>query len=178
MNCKEQSQISCTVLNELVDDLREADQTSYNNIIRSVELLPHSLREIGSWSEECYTRNCIYEDNNFELILLCWEAGQATPIHDHGGEECWVKIVEGSFEEIIYQENDQGELEEVLSNVSKEGDVSYMVDFMGSHSLKNLSNSKSMSLHLYAKPIKTCRVFDEETQEMIDKDLSYDTILF
>ena len=51
-----------------------------------------------------------------------------------------------------------------------------MKDFMGFHSLENLSDKKSMSLHLYAKPIRACRIFDEESNTFVHKELEYDTI--
>jgi cysteine dioxygenase len=51
-----------------------------------------------------------------------------------------------------------------------------MKDFMGFHTLENIANKKSMSLHLYAKPIRKCRIFDVESQIFVDKKLGYDTI--
>lgn len=129
-----------------------------------------------SWSTDCYTRNCIFENEQFELILLCWEPSQFTPIHDHGGEECWVKIIQGDFKETIFKENRAGELQRVKTTIAQTGDVTYMVDFMGCHSLRNLSETRSMSLHLYAKPIRNCKAFDEELGEFINKELVYDTI--
>ena len=62
-----------------------------------------------SWSESTYTRNCIFENERFELILICWQSSQKTPIHDHGGEECWVKFIDGEFKETIYKSNEVSE---------------------------------------------------------------------
>ena len=112
----------------------------------------------------------------FELVLLCWKAGQITPIHDHGGEECWVKIIDGEFKEVIYQLDDAEELKMVKSAVAKTNDITYMIDFMGFHSLENLSDKKSMSLHLYAKPIRSCNSYDEESGKLINRELVYTTV--
>jgi cysteine dioxygenase len=46
---------------------------------------------------------------------------------------------------------------------------------MGFHSLENISNKKSMSLHLYAKPIRNCKVFDEDSKGFVNKEMSYHT---
>ena len=70
-------------------------------------------------------------------------------------------------------END--ELIAVKSSISKTNQVSYMKDFMGFHSLENISNKKSMSLHLYAKPIRKCTVFDEDSKGFVNKEMSYHT---
>ena len=93
MNFNDQSTSSFQTLDELVTDLSEGERTDFNNIIRSVNFSHDTFENFCSWSQESYTRNCIVENEKFELILLCWEPGQKTPIHDHGGEECWVKVI-------------------------------------------------------------------------------------
>lgn len=163
-------------LNELVTALSEGERTTYNDIIRSTELPSSDLESYCSWSDESYTRNCIIENKDFELILLCWESGQVTPIHNHGGEECWVNVIEGEFKETIYTEGEPGQLNVVKSNIAKSGDITYMIDFMGCHRLENTSNQRSMSLHLYAKPIRNCKIFDEEKKQFVSKDLVYDSV--
>jgi cysteine dioxygenase len=163
-------------LNELVTALSEGERTTYNNIIRSMNIPSSVFKDYCSWSNESYTRNCIVDNKKFELILLCWELGQITPIHDHGGEECWVAVVQGEFKETIYQMNDNDELKIVKSSIAKTNDITYMIDFMGFHSLENMSDGRSMSLHLYAKPIRSCNMYDEKSGKIISRDLAYSTI--
>ncbi len=162
---------------DLITTLYEEESAAYNHIIRSVKFKAATFEKYTSWSEECYTRNCIVDNEKFELILICWCAGHQTPIHDHGGEECWVKVIEGEFKETIYKQNGNKELNIVKSFISKSNDVTYMKDFMGFHKLESLSNKRSMSLHLYAKPIRKCNVFNEASNAFESKDLYYDTTL-
>jgi cysteine dioxygenase len=159
-----------------VTALSTEESTKYNDIIRSMNLPSSVFEHYCSWSDKSYTRNCIVENEKFELILLCWEAGQITPIHDHGGEECWVKVIEGEFRERIYTTDEAGELSIVKSSIAKVNDITYMIDFMGFHSLENLSDKRSMSLHLYAKPIRSCNVFNENSRKFVNKNLIYHTI--
>ena len=49
-------------------------------------------------------------------------------------------------------------------------------DFMGYHKLENISGHRAMSLHLYAKPIKKCNVFDDSKKTFSKKTLSFDTV--
>ena len=35
------------------------------------------------WSPSFYTRNLIYKDERFEMLAICWEAGQQSTIHNH-----------------------------------------------------------------------------------------------
>jgi cysteine dioxygenase len=163
-------------LTDLASGLYKDDPSEYNEILRKVELGPNDFDIYCSWSDESYTRNCIVDNEKFELILLCWEKGQKTPIHDHGGEECWVKVIEGEFRETIYTKNCEGVLSEVKSAISKSNDITYMVDFMGFHSLENVSDKRSLSLHLYAKPIRSCNIYIEDSKEFVKKDLIYDTL--
>ena len=175
LNSSDSSTTTLQTINDLITALSEGERTTFSHIIQSVKFNPTDFEKFASWSSDCYTRNCIVNNDKYELILLCWEAGQQTPIHDHGGEECWVKIIEGEFKETIYQENKVGELKAIRSSFAKPNDVTYMKDFMGFHALENVSNKKSMSLHLYAKPIRNCRSFDEKSGNFVSKDLTYDT---
>lgn len=177
MNSTEQNQTIIQSPEELVAALSEGERTDFANIIQSINLSSTVFERYMSWCTKCYTRNCIAENEEFELILLCWEKGQKTPIHDHGGEECWVKVIQGGFKETIYRVNKDGELKSVNSIISKTGDTSYMIDFMGCHRLENINDGRTISLHLYAKPIRNCQLFDENTRTFVRKEMSYDTCM-
>jgi len=175
LNSNENIPITLQSLDELITALSEDERSRYNHIMHSVKLSADAFDDYCSWSDDCYTRNCIVDTEKFELILICWCEGHRTQIHDHGGEECWVKVIEGEFKETIYKKNKEGELNMVKSSISKSNEVTYMKDFMGFHRLENLSNKNSMSLHLYAKPIRKCTIFDENLKTFVNKDLEYDT---
>lgn len=162
-------------IDDLVTSLSEEERTTFGKIIRNSQIKPEDLDKYTSWSEDCYTRNCIANNEKYELILICWCKGHQTPIHDHGGEECWVKVISGEFEEDIYKQDADKRLMKVKSSISKRGEVTYMKDFMGFHRLKNMANEKSMTLHLYAKPIRKCNIFDEELNTFVPKEMSYHT---
>ena len=34
----------------------------------------------------------------YTLMLCCWDRGQSTPVHDHGGSRKWIKILEGEMQ--------------------------------------------------------------------------------
>ncbi|MFQ3296752.1 MAG: cysteine dioxygenase [Polaribacter sp.] len=175
MNSKENSTTTLQNLNDLITALAEGERTTYNHIIHSLKLKATAFEKYAFWSNECYTRNCIADTEKFELILICWCEGHRTAIHDHGGEECWVKVIEGEFSETIYKKDEAGGLNLVKSTISKKDDITYMKDFMGFHRLENIAKKRSMSLHLYAKPIRNCNVFNETSKRFVNKELDYDT---
>jgi cysteine dioxygenase len=171
----EQNPETIQTINELVTALSEGERTTFCEILRSAKIPISDFEDHQMWSKECYTRNCLADTPQFELILLCWEPQQFSPIHDHGGEECWVKIIDGDFKETIYNKNNKGNLTRIRTNFAKPNDITYMTDSMGFHRLKNESNKRGLSLHLYAKPIRNCQVFDENSDALVNKELSYDS---
>ena len=163
-------------LNELISALKNEQSTKYHDILHSMEIPKSAFEVFCSWSESTYTRNCIFENERFELILICWQSSHKTPIHDHGGEECCVKVIDGEFKETVYKSNEVSEVNILKSTLFKAGDISYMIDFMGCHQLKNLSSHRALSLHLYAKPIRNCNIYDEQSKEFVQKKMSYHTV--
>lgn len=161
---------------ELITVLSEEERTDYVGILHSLSIAHAEVNSYHSWSDEKYTRNCVVENDAFELILICWEPGQSTPIHDHGGEKCWVYVMEGEIKETLYDKASEGQPIVKRSTTSKTGDVSFISDVMGCHSLENPTDSRTCTLHLYAKPIRNCNVYDESLGEFANRELSYDTV--
>src|SRR4051794_17924438 len=49
-----------------------------------------------------YARNVLFRDEKFEAICLCWEAGQFTAVHNHGGSFGVVYVHEGALDVTTY----------------------------------------------------------------------------
>ncbi len=160
-------------VDELVKALKKSNPKDYNVIAKSLKIQAADLMEFAYWKEEGYARNCIERTSDFELLLLCWNPGDATPIHCHGEQRCWVYQVSGRLQEVIYKENTQNELNPIANQELKSGDIGYMEDAMGYHTLCNNSDSKSMSLHLYAKPIDSCTYYDKKVDKFVGSEMHY-----
>lgn len=106
-----------------------------------------------------YTRNLIATDNEtYALILIVWNRGKYSPIHDHPCDGCWVKVIDGAINEVRYQSQD-GKLVE-SSNLTLDEGVTYMDDSMGFHKIGNPSATvDAVTLHLYSPPYDKCRVW-------------------
>jgi len=160
---------------ELTDSLRAAQLKEFPSIIKSCNLDFDDCEAFASWNKKNYSRNCLEKNDRFEIILLCWNPGHSTPIHDHGGQRCWVYQLLGEIEEIRFKLTDN-EPEETYRHVLKEKGLSYIDDKMGCHILSNNSGEKSMSIHIYASPIETCDVYNPDSGQFESKDLSFNTI--
>lgn len=116
-----------------------------------------------------YTRNLIATDHDtYALMLLCWNRGKFSPIHDHPCDGCWVKVLQGQVQEIRYQAApEEGHTEEGLKlietyNATSSSGVSYMHDSLGLHQVGNPSSEgNAVTLHLYAPPFDKCRLWSD-----------------
>ncbi|KAI7902607.1 RmlC-like cupin domain-containing protein [Cokeromyces recurvatus] len=50
-----------------------------------------------------YTRNLVDDGNGkFNLMILAWSKGQKSPIHDHAGSHCVMKVLDGELKETLF----------------------------------------------------------------------------
>lgn len=158
-------------LKELVNDILIMKTSEIGDYLKTNSFVVQDLLSYCTWNEEHYTRNCLQRNQEKEIILLCWEPGQKTPIHNHNGQNCWVSQLQGSITENLYQNyNQQYNLTNSIS--LEEGKCSFINDEMGWHNLENHSNKRSVSLHIYVNPIEECEILNGE--KTITKKLEYD----
>lgn len=106
-----------------------------------------------------YTRNLISTDHEtYALMLICWNRGKYSPIHDHPSDGCWVKVIQGFVHEVRYQ-RDGPTLVETANTVLTSG-VTYMDDSLGLHKIGNPhAEVDAITMHLYSPPYEKCRVW-------------------
>src|SRR5271156_6503354 len=51
---------------------------------------PETLDKYLFFSKGNYTRNLIFKNSVFECMTICWEIGQASRVHNHRGQNCWM----------------------------------------------------------------------------------------
>lgn len=131
------------------------------------------------YRSDTYGRNLVSRSDLYELIVLTWLPRHRTPIHDHASSRCWMWMMRGTltFRNYEFPEQDctkgltcQGETE-----THSVGDLVYIDDNQGIHSIANASNEPAVSVHLYAGPIPRCQIYDEKLKQMTWKELCYFT---
>jgi len=142
-----------------------------DNVVKVQSLLerlyfnPKEIERYSSFRDNAYTRNLIGYDDKFTLLLLCWEKGQMSPIHDHAGSNCWVKVMRGTLQEVVYR-REEGQSVPYRTTNFTEGGVTYMHDRLGVHKMGNPNSEEiACSLHIYSPPYHECLIFDEVTGE-------------
>src|SRR5215212_7697029 len=68
-----------------------------NLIVTEEDLRPHRSFKAGT-----YARHRVFRSEFIELLILCWQPGQRTPIHDHNGSYGAVCVCEGVLWETLF----------------------------------------------------------------------------
>ena len=143
---------------------------------------PASLGKYLYYEPTHYTRNLIYKCELFELLALCWDAGQASPVHNHQGQNCWMAVPIGRLAVQNYdlvRADDQGFCELRLANrvAMDPGHPSFVDPAEPIHAVLNLPEyaAHATSLHVYSKPYDRCLVYAPEKAAYWEVPLFYDS---
>jgi len=126
-----------------------------------------------------YARNLVHRSAEFEMMLVCWSEGQESPIHCHAGQHCWMAVLEGSIEEIHYGMPMEGQSTPLIVgrvSVYRRGDVAYINDEIALHKVRPVAGARGVSMHLYAKPIEVCNVYDPATCQVVPRELAFHSV--
>lgn len=140
-----------------------------------------SLRPYLLFSKNHYTRNLIFKNDLFELLAVCWEVGQASPIHNHANQNCWMTMPIGKLRvqnfRVMEQDDWAGHCRleptdavDIYNLLPAEVDPEEPV-----HQVLNLPefNQRAVSLHIYSKPFNRCLVYTPGKGEYREVQLGY-----
>ena len=109
------------------------------------------------FSRERYMRHPILLWDDWEVMLIAWESGQVTPIHDHRGVMGGMAVLSGTLAEERFSTAD--DRPELFDNRQRpEGDLSDI----GPTVLHRLAptSARAVSLHVYRPPLRTMGIWD------------------
>lgn len=165
----------CAIPNE---DFRVGTVYAY---LKKYRVDEHSLRSYLFFSERQYTRNLILKNDLFELVAVCWEVGQASNVHNHAGQNCWMTIPVGRLRVQNFSMVEQN-LETGYCRV--EGTESMDIDKLQPaevdptepwHQVLNLAEfgGRAVSLHIYSRPFDRCLVYSPSQNRCSEVVLRY-----
>lgn len=104
------------------------------------------------FSNTNYSRIKLDEFSNdlFDVILICWNKGQSSRLHDHPENGCLLKILQGSLQEELHTFDDN-KTEYIGTKIINVDDISYMEKSHKLHKISSL-NEQAISLHIYSPP--------------------------
>lgn len=131
---------------------------------------PDSLIPYLNWDRQHYTRNLIDRTPLYELMAICWEVGQASSVHNHRDQNCWMAVPLGRLQvenfHLIHQDPLDGTCQlEPLDTVEMNLAHPCAVDPADPvHRVVNPRefNHRAVSLHVYSRPFNTCVGYSPE----------------
>jgi cysteine dioxygenase len=129
-----------------------------------------SLAPYLTWDRQHYTRNLIDRTPIYELMAICWEVGQASSVHNHRDQNCWMAVPMGRLQvenyHLVHQDLTAGRSQlEPLNTVEMNIAHPCAVDPADPvHRVVNPRefNQRAVSLHVYSRPFDTCVVYSTE----------------
>jgi cysteine dioxygenase len=160
---------------------REFTLENVQNYILRHSVLPETLDKYLFFSKGNYTRNLIFRNNVFECLTICWETGQASRIHNHRGQNCWMATPIGRLKvqnfRVDQRDASHGTCR-ILPTEIYEMDAAhpaYVNPLEPVHQVLNLPefNERAVSIHIYSKPFDSCEVYQREKGTYCDAPLHY-----
>src|ERR1700693_1409486 len=88
-------------IDDFVAELRKFTEPAFNGIdqiiqfLKGTQVASDTLSPYLTWDRQHYTRNLIDKTSLYELVAICWEIGQASSVHNHRDQNCWMAVPSG-----------------------------------------------------------------------------------
>src|SRR6266550_9429954 len=146
-------------------------------------LEPASLDPYLFWDKQHYTRNLIDKTTLYEVVAICWEAGQVSSIHNHRDQNCWMAVPIGKLlvqnYRVVSQSLEQGTCQlapadTVEMNPTQPCAVNPLEPVHRVFNPREF-NQRAVSLHVYSRPFDTCVVYSPDQGTCGEIKLHYTT---
>lgn len=174
---------------DFVSELRKFPEADFDQteeiraFLQNTPIDPESLAPYLTWNGQHYTRNLIDKTALYELIAICWEVGQASSVHNHRDQNCWMAVPIGRLLvenfHVVEQDIAAGKCTiEATETVEMNASHPCAVDPLEPvHRVFNPRefNRRAVSLHIYSRPFDTCVVYSAEQGTCGEIQLHYST---
>jgi DMSO/TMAO reductase YedYZ molybdopterin-dependent catalytic subunit len=123
-------------------------------LLRRLDIGPADLAGWVHFSPRNYQRNLVRAGSWYHLWVMCWRNGQRSPIHDHTGSACAVRVLAGTATVTGFVFAPNGQVMAMGSQDCPPGSVIVTAD-NDLHQISNLQaeNADLVTLHLYCPPL-------------------------
>ncbi len=116
-----------------------------------------------SFCNQQYTRKLLCRTSRFDMLVIGWQPGQVSTIHDHGGSLNVTRIYSGSMTSRLFEVYDRPASTHSIVRLTQEEhlkkDDLAVVDCHEIHQLANTSEQNVVTLHVYARPLLDITVY-------------------
>jgi len=115
-----------------------------------------------------YARRLLHRDpaGRYTVLVMVWDRGQGTPLHDHAGMWCVECVYRGRIQVTSYSvrggDPDKGIVEFQQENVvtAGVGEAGALIPPFEYHVLENAGEAPAVTLHVYGGEMTHCHVFE------------------
>jgi cysteine dioxygenase len=176
-------------IEDFVAGLRKFQEPAFNGtdqitrFLESSRVSPETLSPYMCWDRQHYTRNLIDKTPLYELIAICWEVGQASSVHNHRDQNCWMAVPIGRLlvenYRVISQQLEEGTCQ-LRTSDTVEMNPSHPCAVDPRQPVHRVLNprefdERAVSLHVYSRPFDTCVVYSPEQGTCGEIKLHYTT---
>src|SRR5437660_38261 len=94
---------------------RPAALQDLRSALTNVNVTLDDVRPHVKFGDRSYRRNLVHAGPWHHLLVLCWRNGQRSPIHDHRGSCCAVRVLAGTMTETVFSRAPNGLIQADLS---------------------------------------------------------------
>jgi cysteine dioxygenase len=177
-------------IEKLVAGLRQMPESAFapteplRQFLRDTPVSADSLAPYLHWDRQHYTRNLIDRTPLYELMAICWEVGQASSVHNHRDQNCWMAVPIGRLLvenfHLVHQDLPGGRCSlEPTNTVEMNISQPCAVDPADPvHRVVNPRefNQRAVSLHVYSRPFDRCVVYSPEQGTCGEIQLHFNTM--
>jgi cysteine dioxygenase len=120
------------------------------------EITCNDVQPFLRFGERSYQRNLVQAGRWYHTWVLCWRNGQRSPIHDHRGSNCVVRVLRGVLTETVFEFAPNGHVKACFSRDFDTGSLLASSD-TDLHQVSNLQAGMAdlVTLHVYSPPLLT-----------------------
>jgi cysteine dioxygenase len=142
---------------------RATDRLPLPVLVDWLGALPLTVDDLADYlvfRPERYVRNLLHTGPAYQALVLCWRNGQRSPIHNHRGSNCGVKVLRGVVTETLFARAGNGLIFPVSSRDLPPGYICASADD-DIHQVSNLQagGADLVTLHVYSPPLLRMEMF-------------------
>lgn len=121
-----------------------------------------ALAARARFSDQGYTRTVLHRCAGWEVLLAGWLPGQRTAVHGHGESFGATCVLEGALTEVEHRLAPGGQVRKRERRKHGPGSVFHEQPYT-IHHVEHAGRVRSVSLHLYAPPLRRMELYDGST---------------
>lgn len=116
-----------------------------------------------------YARRLLHRDpqGRYSIVVMVWDAGQGTPLHDHAGQWCVECVYEGRIRVTSFLMEGDPEAGRVRFTpesvvLAGRGEAGHLIPPFEYHVLENAADTPAVTIHVYSQEMTWCHAFFPE----------------